>query len=86
MTYASFSRTEQAHGDPLRSEPIRFLVGSGVLPSRLDDEFGRCFKFVIQAKKLGLSIAEIRQLLAIVRAPAGARDTPQSSARLRVVS
>ncbi len=85
MTYASVSRAEQAHVDPLRSEPIRFLVGGGVLPSRPDDEFWRCLKFFTQARRIGLSLAEIRGLLAIVRPLPQMRDNEQTVPQLRVV-
>lgn len=86
MTYAIHSLAEHAHADPRRSEPIRFLVRSGVLPSRLDDEFWRCLRFVAQARELGLSVAEIRQLCAVVRPWTAARGTRQMPARLPVES
>jgi hypothetical protein len=56
--------THRAVNDPRQRESIRFLVRGGLLPSVVDDQFWIRLKFVDQASKLGLTLGDIRWMLA----------------------
>jgi DNA-binding transcriptional MerR regulator len=58
------SGTDATADDPRKQEPVRFLIRGGLLPAEVDHRFRRRLKFIIQASDLGVSIADIRALLA----------------------
>lgn len=60
--------TRRAADDPRQRESIRFLVRGGLLPPVIDDQFWSRLKFIDQASKLGLSVGDIRWMLAADRA------------------
>jgi DNA-binding transcriptional MerR regulator len=64
MVYASQETAHPAGDDPRGQDAVRFLIRGGLLPSDPDDAFWRRLKVIIQARKLGLSLADVRQLLA----------------------
>jgi hypothetical protein len=64
MTHSSRTTAERAVSDARRLKAVRFLIHGGLLPSSLGEEFGRPLTFVVQARNLGLSIADFRQLRA----------------------
>ena len=59
-------QTPTAHviSDPRQHESIRFLVRGGLLPPVVDDQFWLRLKFIRQASNLGLSVGDIRCMLA----------------------
>jgi DNA-binding transcriptional MerR regulator len=68
--------TYRADSDPRQRESIRFLVRGGLLPAVIDDQFWIRLKFIDQASKLGLSVGDIRRMLA---ADQVVREEPTSS-------
>jgi hypothetical protein len=63
MTHSSRTAFERAVSDARRLEAVRFLIRGGLLPAHVDEQFWRRLKFIVQATHLGLSVADIRQLL-----------------------
>jgi hypothetical protein len=64
MMCSSRTTAHSAGNDLRQHEAIRLLIGSDSLSSERDEEFWIRLKFVIQARELGLSLADVRQLLA----------------------
>jgi hypothetical protein len=56
--------THRAATDPRQRESIRFLVRGGLLPPVIDDQFWSRLKFIDQAIRLGLTLGDIRWMLA----------------------
>jgi hypothetical protein len=65
MEHMPRATTQRATNDPRLQEPIRFLIRGDLLPPEVDCQFWRRLKFIVQASKLGLSIADIRLLLKV---------------------
>lgn len=73
MTHPFRTPTRRAAYDPRRHPAVRFLIHGGLLPARLDEHFLRRLKFIVQARQLGLTLADIRQLLGPVATSSSTR-------------